>query len=477
MKSKAIKTYVHYIICLVIIFGFGQLPPLGPLTPFGMTIAGIFLGVVYGWSFTEMIIPSLFGIIAIGFLVEGNTFSSVVITGFGNPIVWFLIFLLMFTNVVDEKGLTKYFAGKILSMKILEGKPFLLTATFFVVAYLLGAVNSFAAMFILWGILYNICSIVGYKPYDKYPTMMIIGITLFAILGAIVFPFQINPVGVLAAFENMTGKNVLFMPYILLMLCVSLLCVPIVVLLFKFIFRVDMSAIKNVDVKSVISNEKMVLEQKIVCGALVLLIILLVAPSFAPKEWVITQILNGLGVFGTTLLVVLPLMIVRIKGKSILEFDKMISQGIPWGAVFVTAFILPISPYLTDKTTGMQDLFLGLVNKFSFLPPILFLMLTFFIATFITNFANNVATTIIILPVVLNISANIGFPAEASVTLLLACAHLAILTAAACPMASVMFANTGWIRSSDIYRYTPLIILSCFLTIFVGGYFVGGLLF
>ena len=41
--------YVHSFLCLLIMFGFGQLPPVEPLTALGMRLIGIFLGLLYGW--------------------------------------------------------------------------------------------------------------------------------------------------------------------------------------------------------------------------------------------------------------------------------------------------------------------------------------------------------------------------------------------------------------------------------------------
>ena len=35
--------YVHSFLCLLIMFGFGQLPPVEPLTALGMRLIGIFL--------------------------------------------------------------------------------------------------------------------------------------------------------------------------------------------------------------------------------------------------------------------------------------------------------------------------------------------------------------------------------------------------------------------------------------------------
>jgi len=43
--------YIHCIIGFLIIFGFAMLDPIKPVTPVGMQVLGIFLSMIYLWSF------------------------------------------------------------------------------------------------------------------------------------------------------------------------------------------------------------------------------------------------------------------------------------------------------------------------------------------------------------------------------------------------------------------------------------------
>lgn len=58
MSNKDVKYYVNSAICLALMLGFGYLPPLAPITPLGMQILGIFLGMVYGWIFVGIPWPA-----------------------------------------------------------------------------------------------------------------------------------------------------------------------------------------------------------------------------------------------------------------------------------------------------------------------------------------------------------------------------------------------------------------------------------
>ena len=64
-KDKEIAYYAHSLISLLIMFGCGQLTPIPPLTPLGMNLIGIFLGVLYGWIFIDIIWPSMAGLLAL----------------------------------------------------------------------------------------------------------------------------------------------------------------------------------------------------------------------------------------------------------------------------------------------------------------------------------------------------------------------------------------------------------------------------
>lgn len=53
-KKKGIF-YVHVLITLLFMFGFGYLPAVEPITPLGMKMLGIFIGLVYAWSTTSLL--------------------------------------------------------------------------------------------------------------------------------------------------------------------------------------------------------------------------------------------------------------------------------------------------------------------------------------------------------------------------------------------------------------------------------------
>ena len=82
-KSKSLSYYVNSAIVFLIMLIVGKLPTFGQVTPMGMQVLGIFIGVNYGWCTVSMIWPSLIGFIAIGsvgYCTITEAFASVMVT-------------------------------------------------------------------------------------------------------------------------------------------------------------------------------------------------------------------------------------------------------------------------------------------------------------------------------------------------------------------------------------------------------------
>ncbi len=77
--------YLKAIVCMLIMFCFGYLPPVEPITPLGMHIVGIFFGLLFGWMTIGLIWPSIMGCIAL-VLVGGMKIGAVLSSGWGSTV-------------------------------------------------------------------------------------------------------------------------------------------------------------------------------------------------------------------------------------------------------------------------------------------------------------------------------------------------------------------------------------------------------
>ena len=101
---------IHILISLAIMVCFKFVPAAEPLTPLGVEVIGIFLGMLYGWLIAnDSFWPSIFGLLFLG-LSSYSTVPAVLRDGFGNSTVLLLFFFFAFTNIISAAGITENIA-------------------------------------------------------------------------------------------------------------------------------------------------------------------------------------------------------------------------------------------------------------------------------------------------------------------------------------------------------------------------------
>lgn len=149
-KNKNTAYYIHSAIFIILLFTIGFLPPIGGITPLGMKVLGVFIGVIYGWIFVGFIWPSILGMIALS-LTGYDTVVGVFGAAFGNNIVLQCFATFVFVATLDQCNLTTYIANWCVTRKICRGKPWVLTAFIFLASFLVLAVSTFMVVLLFYG--------------------------------------------------------------------------------------------------------------------------------------------------------------------------------------------------------------------------------------------------------------------------------------------------------------------------------------
>ena len=295
-ENKRDLTYLHVAIMFVIIFGFGLMKPIGEITPVGMKMVGIFISLLYGWSTIGMFLPSLIGWVAIGFSGIA-TVPQIVIQGFSNDIVIFLVFILVLVQMLIDSGAINNLTNWIITRKSLQGRPWLFSFVFLCSAGLLGTFGqAYAAFFLCWGILFNIFERIGYKPYQTYPAVMIIGVICVASPFGIMLPFKSMPLVILSMFTTATGIEVNYLQYMLVMVPTGMCMIIGYILACRFILRPDVSLLVNFDVETLKdANAAITKRQKAVLVAFGITLLLLLLPGSLPTSWPFIRALKAIG--------------------------------------------------------------------------------------------------------------------------------------------------------------------------------------
>ena len=390
-KSKDYINYLHIAIILFFMFGFGRIfAPVSTLTPLGMKLLGVFIGVLYGWTFCGIMWPSIMGWVAIcstGMLDAATYIKS----SFGNDTIVFIIFASIFTGVLQESGLTDYIANWILSRKFCQGNAWNYSAAVLMASFFTANINMLAAVLVFWAIIYSTAQKAGLEKGNAWVTWMIFGVGCATQFGGLVFPFHMVPLVVLGVASGVTGQEVNFLQYMIFAWPTALATMALYIAMGKYFFRFDVSQLEGLDF-DVSDKSKLVLNAKQKIGAiyLALFLILLLVPNMLPEGNVIRALLKQQGNVGLTFILLASMCWIKVDGKPFVSLQKCAAGGIQWDIVMIFAFVLPFATLFTHDATGVKPAVIGLLG------PILagkgefmFIILILLMAGILTNFANN----------------------------------------------------------------------------------------
>lgn len=480
VQQKNTAYYINSLITLVIMFGFGRFPAVDPLTPLGMNLIGIFLGLLYGWIFVDIVWPSMAGLLAL-MLIGGMAPKALLNASFGDPVVVMMFFIFVFCAAIDQYGLSRFISLWFITRKSVQGKPWAFTFAFLASIFILGGLTSASpAVLIGWSILYAIADLCGYKKGDAYPTMMVFAIVFAGQVGMSLIPFKQVPLTVMGAFANISGMNIDYAKYMLISFTSVAVCAVLLVLICKFVFRPDVSKLVDLDASKLDKDGKcLVLSrvQKIVFGFLIALVVCMLLPSFLPKGFILTKFLKGIGNTGICILIVCIMCFIKVDGKPLLQIKKAVNQSVAWGIIFLLAAVQPLSSAMSAKESGITEWMLGVLTPiFGGKGTIFFIVVLGLIAALVTNVMNNGALGVALMPVVFSYCTANGIDPQLPVIIVVMCVHLAFLTPAASSSASLLHGN-DWISTKDIMKTAVPVVAISWLAITVVTLAIGSIVF
>ena len=319
-KNKDISYYCNLIIVLLFMFGFGYLPPFGELTQLGMHTLGIFIGMLWGWSAIGFIWPSLLGLIAVG-LTGFMSIQAAFAAGFSDSSTMMVFFMFVFTDYMNRTGVCRSIACWFISRKIAVGRPWIFVFMLLISSYIIGGSTSpLASTLIGWSVFYEVCEVLGFKKYEKFPVLMIVGIVYAGILGGTVVPFRPIAAVVLNGVNGVTGTVCDPLIFALVGLVVSMVNLVAFVLMCKYIFKPDVKGLaSNEDSFAHYRENKMTREEKVAGIALILVLLANFLPSILPASWGITVFLSKFTMTSIFAAVLMILDAVKIKGQGFAE--------------------------------------------------------------------------------------------------------------------------------------------------------------
>lgn len=457
MKKE--KQFIHIVIILLLMFGFGKLPTFGPVTPFGMKVLGIFLGLIYAWTIDIVMWPCLLGIVLFA-SIQNTTMLATLAGVIGNQTLLQVAVILAFCYALDVCGLLSYIGNWIMTKKIVTKSPYYLLSTFWIVAYIGSALclTNGSVLLMLWAIYYKIADEVGIKRYSAYTNTMLIGIAVISYIGSIFFPFSLWPNIVFGLYMSVTGTAIAvpYGTYMLMNLIVGVITFVLCLGVTKFIVKPETDFdLSNVKIE--VAELKMTSIQKFALISVLGSVIFLLLPSMLPTEWVITKWMNNMSIAGIFIIILILMSTFKDPqtGEKIINLAAVVKNGVPWDQFFLLALAFYMASLLTDVNTGISALFTMilepvLANKGIILTTIIFI----FASVILTNCINNVVCTSLFMPLVAL------FAGEMDVVVLVMGMSMALIQGCAMPSGSVigglLHGNKEWLMAKDIYGYASL---------------------
>ncbi len=473
--------YIHSLIGILFIFGFGFIAPFEPLTAFGMQVVGIFIGCVYLWSFVALIWPSLLGLVALGF-IDGVAMPKVLASSFGSPIVVLIFFAMLLLGAIQHFKVPNYISQWFLTRKMINGKPAVFSFIFLYATYVLAALsaNLLPALLFMWSVLYGIFEDVGYKKGESYTNFMVIGTLFAAISGQAAKPFTGSPLLILSAYEKVSGVPIDYLSYMTFGVILSTVSIALYVLIGKYFIKPDMSKIADINIDRFLENKlpPMDKRQRILFASLFGFLLIVLLPSILPASMPGVAYLNKVGPWGVAILFVVVLTLYKYEGKPLLDFREIASKYVVWDIYILIAMAVGITGTLTSPQTGLTpfltEVFAPMLEGYSAFATTALVLIG---AVLITQFANNAVMGAVLMPIIGVFATATGMNYAAVATLTTFAMHIAILTPGASPYAAVLYANVEWLHSSVVFRYGVLILVLTLSTYIVVGIPVMNIIF
>ena len=446
VSNKSKMFYIHLVIMFALFFIISILPPFGMITEVGMKVLGAFVAIIYGWIFIDLFWISVLGFFLLGvtgLMTPAEAFS----TGMANSTVQTILLVGAFAAGLNQLGLGELIINFILSKKIIAGRPWLLVWAFALLGAFFGICSKgIFGIILLFSILLDLAKKCGYAP--KSPAVSFIGCLLVyccMFLPGGFAPYLPTMLMFGSIFTNTTGLALPYGKYFIIGLVLSLAILVALMLIAKFIIRIDMSGFSiDEETRLYYASQKNSKTAKVAFFGLLIYIVLLVAPQFMSQEIPLVAFINKVGIIGWTIVYMSVFVIWRNEeGGPIIDLAKMF-KDVPWVIVMLVMVTIPLGNALGNAEVGVMG------TMVMYLQPILSKMgvmgLYLFVVVFLgvlTQVAHNFVAGAVLIPLFSQIGINMG----ADPFVLYFLMFVALNASYATPAASM---QTGFLYGSDV---------------------------
>lgn len=471
--GKGMKRNIYILIALLLIGFVKYIPAPEGMNQAGMNVIGVFTGSLLLWLTVSIDWPSLLCVFAIGLIPEIG-FKSIYSSSFGNETFVFLMCTFLCTHVLSETPFLRRCALYFITSPMAKKGPWMFIISFLAAVITIGCFVSPTVLFVVFlPILEKINEILGLKKGDKIGQLLMIGLT-FAVsvstgMTPIAHVFSIMAMGFYTA---ATGMVIGYAEYMAFAVPVGIICMVLLLLVFRFIMNPDLSQIKEIDVSFMKQELKpMDKREKLIISIFCLVVCLWVFPSILKDVLPFVQKISKMGTAMPPILGIILYSIITLDGKPLLNFAEGMKKGVQWPSVIMSAGTLAIGVAMTNPKIGLTQYLIDNLNPIlqGIEPTFLVLFLVAW-ACIQTNLSSNMVTVTVVttvgIPIVQATNGVVSCPAV--VALIGMMSAYAFATPPAMPHVA-MAIGSGWVDTGSVLKYGILfMIISIIVSIFIG---------
>ena len=397
-KTKNTGYYIWCAVSLCFMFLFPVVvQPFAGITPEGMTVLGVFFGVLIATVATaDTFWPAVLGLFA---LVWGKFTSGSALLGtwFGNATIQQIIWVMALTGAVTESGAVNVLARKMMKLKIMQGNGTRFLVIFFLMVMTCAVLVSSPTTTILlfFPIIDSIAEVCNIKEDSDLKRELLLG-TYIAAMGAYVLPFKGIHLSSIALISGILEENGIAFnngAYLAVATLVILAFIGGYVVFMRFVWKTDLTPLQEFNFEKMGIKEedmKMNKRQAILLGSMLFVIFFLLAGMFLQKGTVLYDYYNRIGSTWIWIVVFALLSMCRdAEGKPFINGVKLLQSRTMWGIVAVAGCFTICGSAIASDDWGIKAAIAGVLNPImgNSSWPIL-CILCVLISTVFTNFTN-----------------------------------------------------------------------------------------
>lgn len=291
---------------------------------------------------------------------------------------------------------------------------------------------------------------------------------------------HVFPIMALGFYQRTTGNTISYVDYMAMAVPVGLMCFVVMLLMFRFVLRPDMSRVKELDFDALKGSVPASTRRENTILAIFFLVVAMwILPEFiGPVLPDVATFLDTQETAFPPLVGAVALCLLSIDGQPLMGFKEAMQKGVEWGSVIMAGATLALGSAMTNSDIGLTAFMsASIAPVLNNMAPWL-LVLVFAVWTAVmTNVASNMVTITVVcavaLPLCVASGGALSTPAIAVIIGMLA--SYTFVTPPAHPNVPLAI-KSGWVRTNQVVCYGAILMEVSIVTAAAIGYSIGSAL-